>query len=211
MSGLFVGHARRRDLHLRGAVDDLDVLVAEGAHHVVHLVGSRHVGRERVVDLFVGEEALALARLDELLDFLAVAILRSCHFAFFRPRAIRVTTVLRTRHLGRLALRWLPLRVTLRLMHPVGLPVALVFVGHVGLRLPVLRMAVLHEPLPPNPLRARCAGCFHSRSIASSATASAVSLSAPRSHARALVIFLIVRSKHLAGDLLRFVRENQPF
>ncbi len=69
--GLFVGDALGRDLHLRGAVDDLDVLVAEGADDVVELVRG-HVGGERVVDLVVGQEAFALAGLDELLEGLAI-------------------------------------------------------------------------------------------------------------------------------------------
>ena len=92
---LFLGDALRRDLHLGRGVDDLDVLVAEGAHHVIHLIGGRHVGRERVVHLFVGQEALALAHLDQLLDFFAIPVLlsllrhRLLTFLCGPPRALR--------------------------------------------------------------------------------------------------------------------------
>src|SRR5262249_31949837 len=58
---------------LRGGVDDLDVFVAEGPDDVVELVGRRgEVVREGVVDLVVGQKALALADLDERLDLFAV-------------------------------------------------------------------------------------------------------------------------------------------
>ncbi len=69
----FVGDALRRDLDLRRAVDDLDVLVAEGTHHVVELIRG-DVGGERVVHLVVGEKTLRFARFDELLEGLLVLL-----------------------------------------------------------------------------------------------------------------------------------------
>ena len=76
--GLLFGDALRSDLHLCRGVDDLDVLVAEDPQNVVHLIGG-HVGRQGVVDLVVGEEALGLPHLDELLNFLPITVLRCRH------------------------------------------------------------------------------------------------------------------------------------
>ena len=77
--GFFVGDALGCDLYLGGAVDDLDVLIAQGTDNIVQLVGG-DVGGQGVVDLVVREEALALACLDELLEGLPVpfAALGAC-------------------------------------------------------------------------------------------------------------------------------------
>ena len=102
---LLLGDALGRDLHLGRRVDDLDVLVAQHSEHVVHLVGCDHVGRERVVHLVVGQEALGLPHLDELLNFFPITVLRrhrylgasaplanrEVRYADLPPRALPVT------------------------------------------------------------------------------------------------------------------------
>src|SRR6266702_8682562 len=57
-----------RQLHLLGVVDHLDVVVAEHRHDVVDLLRGDDVGRQGVVHLVVGEEALVAAALHERLD-----------------------------------------------------------------------------------------------------------------------------------------------
>ena len=73
---LLLCDALRRNLDLGSGVDDLDVFVSQDAQNIVHLVGRHHVGGERVVDLVVGQEALGLPYLNELLNFLPVTVLR---------------------------------------------------------------------------------------------------------------------------------------
>ena len=57
---VFFDEALRGDLDLGGAVDDLDVLVVEGAHHVVHLVDRGALARHRVGGFVVGEKVALL-------------------------------------------------------------------------------------------------------------------------------------------------------
>src|SRR6185369_3243510 len=64
----------RRDLDVAGVVDDLDLFVVERGQHVVHLIGSGLFTGQRFVHVVVGEEALALAELDQLLFGLAVCL-----------------------------------------------------------------------------------------------------------------------------------------
>src|SRR5690606_33032776 len=71
-----VGHPVGCDLDVAGVVDDLDLLVVEGAQHVVHLVGADVLARQRLVDVVVREEALALAERDQLVLGPAVALRR---------------------------------------------------------------------------------------------------------------------------------------
>src|SRR6185503_4196139 len=72
----FLGDALGRDLDLSGGIDDLDVLVPQRAHHVFDLVGGDHVGRQRIVYLFVGQKPLRFSEVDELLYFLSVSAMR---------------------------------------------------------------------------------------------------------------------------------------
>ena len=73
---VFFRAAVRRDLHLAGVVDDLDVLVVERGQHVVHLIGTDVLARQRFVHLVVGEEALGLAQRDQLLFGFSVGLRR---------------------------------------------------------------------------------------------------------------------------------------
>src|SRR5690606_17896198 len=73
--GLFaVGHAVGGDLDVARVVDDLDLLVVERAQHVVHLIRTDVLARERFVDVVVRQKALALAERDELVLRLAVRL-----------------------------------------------------------------------------------------------------------------------------------------
>jgi hypothetical protein len=69
----------RRNLDVVRVVDDLDVLVIERREHVVHLVGTHVLARQRLVHVVVRQEPLALAEADELLfGALAVRLRRLC-------------------------------------------------------------------------------------------------------------------------------------
>src|SRR5690606_34048336 len=55
-----------------GGVDDGDVVIAEHRHEVVELVRRDHVGREAVVDVVVGQEALLTSEFEQGLELLPV-------------------------------------------------------------------------------------------------------------------------------------------
>src|ERR1051325_11055054 len=57
-------------------IDNFDIHLAEERHDVVDLVGRDDIGGQHVVDLVIGQVALLLAEVDELLDLLDVLLLR---------------------------------------------------------------------------------------------------------------------------------------
>ena len=56
-------------------VDDFDVHFAEDRHDIVDLVRRDHLGWQHIVDVVVGQIALLLAQVDELLDLLQILLL----------------------------------------------------------------------------------------------------------------------------------------